>query len=264
MVRSNFDPIATSFDRHRALPDGVPLALRAAILKAIGSTRPRLLDLGAGTGRIGRTFVAAGDDYVGVDRSWGMLKEFLRNTGMGDSGKPQLVLADGGRLPFPDATFDAAMLIRVFGGMRDWRRLLGETRRVMRQSAVLFLGRAVAPADGVDALMRQQLDLLLAQMGVRLVGCNTREQAQRWIEAAAQCSSRLSVAAWHTQRTPRGFLDRHATGAQFSSLPPAVKGATMKQLGTWAAEAFGSIDAPFAERHEFELHIFQFNNASGQ
>ena len=44
----------------------------------VGATRPRLLDLGAGTGRIGWPFVAAGDDYVGVDLSLGMLREFVR------------------------------------------------------------------------------------------------------------------------------------------------------------------------------------------
>ena len=43
--------------------------------------RARLLDLGAGTGRIGRPFVAAGDDYVGVDLSLGMLREFARRAG---------------------------------------------------------------------------------------------------------------------------------------------------------------------------------------
>src|SRR5258705_13776305 len=76
-VTSPYDAAAPSFDRHRALPDGVPEAIRATTLAAIAaSPRPRLLDLGAGTGRIGRSFVAAGDDYVGVDLSVGMLRKF--------------------------------------------------------------------------------------------------------------------------------------------------------------------------------------------
>src|SRR4051812_23153232 len=42
-------------------------AAATAVLGALAapSPPPRLLDLGAGTGRIGRSFVAAGDDYVG-------------------------------------------------------------------------------------------------------------------------------------------------------------------------------------------------------
>src|SRR5437899_982035 len=63
---SAYDAAAPTFDRHRALPDGAAPAIRAAVLAAAGhSSRPRLLDLGAGSGRIGWPFVAAGDDYVG-------------------------------------------------------------------------------------------------------------------------------------------------------------------------------------------------------
>src|SRR5215207_2706777 len=109
---SVYDPVAPSFDRHRALPEGVSEAIRAAVLAAIDApSRPWLLDLGAGTGRIGLPFVAAGDDYVGVDLSLGMLREFARRRG----SSPRLVHADGRRLPFADATFDAVMMVQVVG-----------------------------------------------------------------------------------------------------------------------------------------------------
>jgi hypothetical protein len=73
---SAYDVAAPSFDAYRSLPSGVAAAVRAAALDAAGSPQPRVLDLGAGTGRIGRAFVAAGDDYVGVDLSSGMLNQF--------------------------------------------------------------------------------------------------------------------------------------------------------------------------------------------
>ena len=75
---SVYDAAAPTFERHRALPDGVPEAIRAAVLEAVDASPPRLLDLGAGTGRIGIPFIAARDDYVGVDLSFGMLSEFKR------------------------------------------------------------------------------------------------------------------------------------------------------------------------------------------
>jgi ubiquinone/menaquinone biosynthesis C-methylase UbiE len=115
---SAYDTAAPTFERHRGLPAGVAAAIRAAILDAIGTPSPRLLDLGAGTGRVGRPFVEAGDDYVGADLSFGMLRAFMQR------GRARLVQADGERLPFADATFDAVMLIQIFGGMRGWRRLL--------------------------------------------------------------------------------------------------------------------------------------------
>jgi hypothetical protein len=58
-------------------------AIRFAGLES--ETRPHLLD--AGAGRIGRMFVAAGDDYLGVDLSFSMLGAFLRSTPHGGRGR---------------------------------------------------------------------------------------------------------------------------------------------------------------------------------
>jgi ubiquinone/menaquinone biosynthesis C-methylase UbiE len=149
------------------VPDGVAEAIRSAILGSIaGPTRPRLLDLGAGAGRIGWPFVEAGDDYVGVDLSLGMLRAFKQRAGRANGHAPHLVQSDGKLLPFRDATFHAAMLIQVFGGTPGWRRLLAEAGRVVRPAGALVMGQSVAPADGVDATMKQRLAWLLAEMGL--------------------------------------------------------------------------------------------------
>jgi hypothetical protein len=65
MLMSAYDAAAPSFDRHRALPACVSQAIRTAVLgsavlgAAAETRRPRLLDLGAGGGRIGWPFIAA-------------------------------------------------------------------------------------------------------------------------------------------------------------------------------------------------------------
>ena len=209
---SAFDSVAPTFDRHRALPDGAPEAIRAAVLDAADASSPRLLDLGAGTGRIGIPFVAAGDDYVGVDLSFGMLCEFKRRAAECASAS-RLVQADGERLPFADASFDAIMLIQVFGGMRGWRRLLVEARRVLRGAGVLVLGRTLAPPDGLDARMKQQLSLLLDEIGAPADRTNTRQDAQGWLEQEAR-GTRLVAAAWtasaHAARIHRAPWQRRA------------------------------------------------------
>ena len=87
---SVYDAVAPAFERHRALPGDVPAAVRVAVLAAAEVPSPRLLDVGAGTGRFGRPFVAAGDFYVGIDLSLGMLREFARN-----AASPRLAQADG-------------------------------------------------------------------------------------------------------------------------------------------------------------------------
>ena len=254
---SPYDAAAPSFDQHRALPHGVPEKIRVAILGALGATRPRVLDLGAGTGRIGRPFVVAGDDYVGVDLSLGMLREFARRSRQ-SMPTPRLVQADGGRLPFRDATFDAVLLVQVIGAAQSWRTLVTEAQRTLQPAGALILGHAVAPAAGIDAQMKQRLASLLGELGVSSYHMETRGVAQPWLEARARTSTRVTAAEWTAERTPEGFLIRQQTGARFSRLPEAVRAATLRKLTEWAGATFGSLDTAFRERHAFELQLFKF------
>ena len=250
---SAFDAAAPRFDRHRALPEGVPQAVRAAVLAAAAVPSPRLLDLGAGTGRIGRAFVAAGDDYVGIDLSLGMLHEFAGHVAQ----PPPLAQADGERLPFGDATFDAVLLIQVFGGMHGWRRVLAETRRVLRSRGVLLIGRVVAPADGLDARLKQRLLEVCTARGVAIKRQNVREDVERSLADNATRRT-VTVATWSAERTPRRYLDRQRTGARFAALPAAVIEDALAAIVDWAVATFGGLDAVVHEMHAFELQIFTF------
>jgi ubiquinone/menaquinone biosynthesis C-methylase UbiE len=258
---SAFDAVAPAFDRHRAIPDAAAQAIRAAIIGATDCPDPpRLLDLGAGSGRLGWPFVAAGDDYVGLDLSLGMLQAFSRRVQADGLDAVRLVQAEGRNLPFHDDVFDAVMLIHVFGGMRTWRVVLAEARRVLKGSGVLAVGRIVRPADGVDATMKQHLAARLDAAGGRRSRQNSREDAQAWLEAAAHRSTRLATATWNVERTPRGFLERQATGAQFSSLPQVVREEALQAVSAWAQDTFGSLDAVFRETHAFELQVYTFDD----
>jgi SAM-dependent methyltransferase len=206
--------------------------------------------------------VAAGDDYVGVDLSLGMLRPF---TGRAEcNGAPaRLVQADGKSLPFGDARFDAVLLIQVFGAMARWRRLVAEARRVLRPAGALIIGRSLAPADGVDARMKRHLADVLKAMGVEPDRGNVRDDVQHWLGASAAGAKSVIAASWHADRTPRGFLERHRTGARFAALPGAVKDEALRRLGAWADATFGSRDGVFSEPHAFELQAFTFADGVG-
>ena len=249
---SPYDTLAPSFDRLRALPEGVPQKVRAAVLAAIGSASPRVLDVGAGTGRIGWPFVAAGDDYVGIDLSVGMLHEFASR-----NRTARLAQADAARLPFGDASFDAVMLVHVFGGMRGWRGVLAEARRLLRPRGALMIGRVAAPANGLDARMKQRLAELLAERGRSVDSHNAREEVERSLDGIAGRRT-LTVASWITERTPQHFIDRHRGGARFAALPESVKEGSLAALADWAIATFGRLDTAVYEQHAFELQIFTF------
>src|SRR5262245_14629184 len=238
-LMSRYDAAAPTYDRFRALPAGAVQAVRAKVLAAADAgARPRLLDLGAGSGRIGHAFVAAGDDYVGADLSLGMLREFARRADT--AGRPpRLVLADGTRLPFGNAAFDLVLLVQVFGGMDEWRPFVDEARRVLRPAGALVLGRTAMPEHGVDDRMRTRLDAILADMGVAHRRRNAREHVQRWLGGGVP----VAAAEWDAARSPRGFMERHRTGARFVQLPGPIKDEALSRLSAWAVTEFGSLDA---------------------
>lgn len=253
---SRYDTAAPTYDTYRGLPAGITQAIRAAVLDAAGGVpRPRLLDLGAGSGRIGHAFVAAGDDYVGVDLSLGMLGQFARRADAGGRA-PRLVHADGERLPFADAAFDLVLLVQVFGGVEEWRPFVAEARRVLRPAGTLVLGRTAMPEAGLDARMKERLDAILTDMGVAHPRKNAREHVQRWLGSTARGGAPVAAAEWDAARTPGGFMDRHRTGARFSQLPAPIKDEAMRRLAQWAVVEFGSLDAAAMERHTFELRAF--------
>lgn len=259
-IMSGFDAAASAFDCFRALPKGVPEAIRDVIWKSVpGQSSARVLDLGAGTGRIGKVFVAASDSYCGVDLSYGMLQEFLTHTGEMNGHIPCLAQAEGQRLPFSDGAFAVVMLMQVLSGARDWRGLLAEARRVLRTKGALVVGHSVAPDDGIDSQLKTRLDSILEEMQVEHHrGRRGRDQALASLGSASSRTSHLVAASWKTERSPREFLARHRTGVRFSALPEAVQKEALQKVSAWAETAFGSLDAVFSEGHSFELDIFEF------
>lgn len=253
---SVFDATAATFERDRPLPSGVPEAIRLAILLATPVPAPaRVLDLGAGTGRFGKAFVASGDVYIGVDLSFPMLREFRAN-----SGNACLAQADGQHLPFRDGSFDVVMLMQVLGGAGNWQGILSEARRVLRAGGAVVVGHTIFSPEGMSAQLKRQLALILEEMNVvRHQPQQARRQALAWLESSAGRWLHLCAASWTASATPREFLARHRTGARFAALPISIQEDALQRLGTWATTAFGSLDAAFPEERSFELEVFEFH-----
>jgi len=240
------------------LPAGVPEAIRKAIWE---NTRVRhsamVLDLGAGSGRIGRVFVQAGDAYVGVDFSLPMLGEFHDKL-----PAACLLQADGGCLPFPDDSFGLVLLMQVLSGTDNWRNLLRETARVIEPGGFVVVGQTVTPQTGVDAQMKKQLSMILKEMGVGKHDSNkSRHDSLEWLQAGSSQRMHVTATSWTAMRTAREFLDRHRSAARFSSLPPAVQEEALEKMSAWAKKTWGSLDKIFTEKHNFELQMFKIGRS---
>jgi ubiquinone/menaquinone biosynthesis C-methylase UbiE len=249
---SGFDKTAETFELHRALPAAVPESIRSEILAWLTPhSLGRVLDLGAGTGRIGRAFVEAGDLYTGVDLSFEMLRKF--------GTAAALVQADGEYLPFPGLVFDVVLMMHVLSGLDRWRPVLAEARRVLRKSGVIAVGHTVSPPDGIDQQMKRRLSSILDQQGVTPPQPKKqRGAALACLESAAQRTRSVTSESWISRRTPRNFIARHRTGGKFGTLPIAAQEQALEQVALWAETQFGSLDAEFEEHYQFETHLFGF------
>jgi hypothetical protein len=168
-----------------------------------------------------------------------------------------LLQADGGQLPFSNSSFELVLLMQVLSGAHNRRSLLCETARVVAPGGSVIVGQTVTPPEGVDARMKRQLTVILDEMSVGAHGSTeARKQSLEWLRAQSTRGMRLAAASWTARRTAREFLDRHGSGARFSTLPAAVQTEALKRLSVWADKTGGSLDEVFSETHSFELHVF--------
>jgi 2-polyprenyl-6-hydroxyphenyl methylase/3-demethylubiquinone-9 3-methyltransferase len=132
------DLVAARFDAHHArfkaeVGDDDPRV--RGILEALGPIRGRrVLDLGCGKGRFGRILAGRGARVVGLDVSAAMLAS-------GERSGLDRVQGSAGRLPFRDASFDAAIAVEVFEHLapRAVEEACDELRRVIRPGGWLVL-----------------------------------------------------------------------------------------------------------------------------
>jgi ubiquinone/menaquinone biosynthesis C-methylase UbiE len=104
----------------------------------------------------------------------------LRSGGAGPGAGSRFVLcADGYQLPFPDASFDVALLVAVLEHTREPWRVLAEARRVLRPGGRVIM---VVPNDVTMSVGR----LLLRKFPIRYpdhLTFTTPGRMRRWLAA---------------------------------------------------------------------------------
>ena len=149
-----------------------------------------MLDLGCGTGYVGRTwwrFCGPGGSYTGVDISAPLLVEGSeKSTDWIPAGRAAFVRADAGSLPFDDGTFDWTVCQTLLMHMEHPEHILAEMIRVTRPGGVVSCNepdnKVSMTAGGYDSFPEPTIEEDLLCLRV----------ARHWIEGRR----RLGLGDW--------------------------------------------------------------------
>lgn len=143
LVRQMFDSIAGRYDLlNHLLSMGIDKRWRKRLIRELSSDHPaHILDLATGTADLAIMAANASIEKItGTDISAKMLeigRQKIKEKGL--TGKIDLLIADSEHLPFPEQSFDAAM---VAYGVRNYENLplgLSEMHRVLKPGARAFI-----------------------------------------------------------------------------------------------------------------------------
>lgn len=183
---------AADYDRLVAAEDA-----EGNLMPAIARVAPRLgrvLEVGAGTGRITRQLVARGAEVVAIDRSAAMLAVARRHL-----PRTALVVADAAELPVAPGWADAAVAGWVLGHQRAWNpdgwrasiaRCLDEMARALAPGGVSIVVETLGTGVETPRPSRELAELhawLEAERGFSRVELRTDYLFASSAEAAALC-----------------------------------------------------------------------------
>jgi SAM-dependent methyltransferase len=249
-----FDGQAPHFDRRVGLPEADCRAIAAAVLElSQAGAGDRVLEIGAGTGMIGRWFLDCPVRYVGLDLSRGMLEVFRRRPGTAHAG---LVQADGAHpWPLPAGSVRAVFSSRAIH-LLPLAHVAEEVLRVATGGGACLLGWVERQPESVKARMSRRMQQLLRERGYPPRTAGSRRLLEALRGRGAEELPRTAVARWPARHTPRQSLDswRSKAGLGGVVLPPGVQEEVLAELEAWAVATFGGLDA---ERPAEEVYVVE-------
>lgn len=228
-----FDRAVEYYDQTRGFPPGVERDVAAMIARAGNlDGSGRVLEVGVGTGRIALPLSQHAGAVFGLDLSRPMMERLRRK----QQHEPvYLTQGDALHLPFPAATFDAAMVVHVFHLIPEWRAAVDELRRVLRPD-----GRLVSAWGGMR--YGDQWDELRKRVkAVENVGIKSREEFEAYLLSQGWRMLEVSEHTYPHTVTPRHLVRQiaermhswtwRATGEEISAAAAALTDMLRERYG---------------------------------
>jgi demethylmenaquinone methyltransferase/2-methoxy-6-polyprenyl-1,4-benzoquinol methylase len=165
-VRSMFDRISPVYDAmNRTMTMGLDQRWRRATVAAVVQPGDRVLDACCGTGDLAVAALQAGGTVTGLDFSERMLERARHK-----SAEVEWVQGDAEKLPFEDASFDAATVGFGVRNLADLERGLTELRRVLRPGGRVAILEITKPSGLLAPFYRLWFDGFVPLLGKVLPG----------------------------------------------------------------------------------------------
>jgi SAM-dependent methyltransferase len=248
---TSFDDQASEFDRRVGMPEERCRAIAAAVLELVGARDGGLVvEIGAGTGMIGRWFLEHPTRYVGLDLSRGMLEVFRRRA------DAALVQADAARpWPLPGRAADVVFSSRAIH-LLPADHVVEELFRVAAPAgASCVLGWVERRPDSVKARLSREMQRRVRERGfpARHAGGGRLLDACR--RRGAERLPKTVVERWPVRHAASAALRswRAKQGLGGTVLPAGVQEEVLDELEGWALTAFGDLDAGFDSEEAYVL-----------
>jgi ubiquinone/menaquinone biosynthesis C-methylase UbiE len=245
MAADRFDAQARTFDERAGIPPDAARAVARAVLDVLEpEPDDLLLELGAGTGEIGR-HLAGSMNYVGLDGSSAMLDTFLAKLGSRRRARASLVKADADRSwPVDDGTVRAVFASRV-AHLLEPDHLIAELWRVCEPGGYFLIGHVARDRSSVHRILRDKRELLLRERG--LSPREGRQMGRRVLDGlVAAGATRIEtrpVAIWSAQASVDQVINRWVELETMGGdqLNADVRSAILAELTDWATGQFGDL-----------------------
>jgi ubiquinone/menaquinone biosynthesis C-methylase UbiE len=253
----SFDRAADIYDETRPLLEPIAKQGIQAILDIVAAKR-RLLEVGAGTGRISIPLLQRGLDLVGCDISSKMLRRLHEKF-----PPARIAQADAALLPFPNAHFDSVLTVHVLHLIPSWREALHEFRRVLVPNGLYLNVRTWVPSEGtIRQRFRAQWQGWLEAQGINTHPVGVRDQsefAQEMQSLGAQLTQ-IEVVRYPLTFTLSEEMERLASRIDSLTwdIPDAIFEASIKELRAWVAQEYDDLDQPREDEARMVIDVARF------
>jgi SAM-dependent methyltransferase len=209
-----------------------------------------LVEIGAGTGLVGRWLLEQPVRYLGLDLSRPMLEVF-RHRAAGAS----LAQADAARpWPLPDGAVRAVFGSRALH-LLPAEHVMDEVFRVAAPGAACVVGRVQRPPESVKARLSREMRRRLRARGFAPRSAGGRGLLEAALARGARELPRTVAASWPAVHSPRRALAdwRSKEGLGGIVLPPGVQEEVLRELEEWAVAELGGLDAERAAEESYVL-----------